>query len=439
MDAEQLGFDEDEEMRSLFEEESPPDDKLEEFGFISDVPQSVLDAYVPEEFPPIAKLEYFSEETFGIVRRMSADEMDLFLENVRKQRQEEQKELSYQKEIPALFYLVRELKLTKKEEMLTQALNLVRKGRGYRTVMVIKKDGKEREINIPVDVLKKVQRKINRHILTGFLRTKNSFGFSGGNIVDAITPHLRAKCILCIDIKDAFPSVKFDDVFDYLTEGRTIAVSGYRYYSYDRVYYDKVHDKGHFSWYAARIIADLITFKDRLPQGAPTSPRMFDLICKDMDGALSKLADKVGGTYTRYADNIFFSINKKLFPGPLRQAILKIIENRQFSPFPKRKHRHPGPYFDWHELKVKEINERSPVRLLGLNIIEGKIHNTRPFKRQLRLSVHHLNWLLDHGMDNTPGLESAWTKLQGQMNFARTDTLPKKLVEEYLRLKEKLQ
>ncbi|MDD2696621.1 MAG: reverse transcriptase family protein [Candidatus Pacebacteria bacterium] len=435
MDARQLSFWEDDGIMFL-DEDFSSDDEPEEFGFFTDVPQSVLDAYVPEDYPPTEELEEFSEEkAFGIIKSMTVEEMDVLLGEIHEKKQQEKRELSYQKEIPSLIHLAKELKLTRKEEMLVEALRLARNGNGYRTITVPKKNGEGREINIPADILKRVQRRINKHLLSYFQHSQNIFGFSGGSIVEAITPHLKAKSILCVDVMDAFPSVKFDDVFDYLIEGRTVVISGYYR---DRHRYGKVHDYGYFSWYVARIIADLTTFKGRLPQGAPTSPRMFDLMCRNMDKALTKLAASTGGTYTRYADNIFFSMDEEEFPRPIRQAILKIIENREFSSYPKHKHRHPGPYFDWHKLKVRRVNDGNTVRLLGLNIIEGKIHNTRDFKRRLRLSIHHLNWLSRRGLEGTEQFKTAWLKLQGQMAFARTDTLPPKLVEAYSELQKRL-
>ena len=45
----------------------------------------------------------------------------------------------------------------------------------------------------------------------------------------------------------------------------------------------------------------------RLPQGAPTSPALTNLICWRLDRRLSGLAAKLGFTYTRYADDMTFS------------------------------------------------------------------------------------------------------------------------------------
>jgi hypothetical protein len=44
-----------------------------------------------------------------------------------------------------------------------------------------------------------------------------------------------------------------------------------------------------------------------LPQGAPTSPAITNLLCRRMDRRLSGASQKLGFTYTRYADDLSFS------------------------------------------------------------------------------------------------------------------------------------
>jgi len=46
-----------------------------------------------------------------------------------------------------------------------------------------------------------------------------------------------------------------------------------------------------------------------LPQGAPTSPALSNLVCSAMDVQLEALAGKVGATYSRYADDLCFSFS----------------------------------------------------------------------------------------------------------------------------------
>jgi len=178
------------------------------------------------------------------------------------------------------------------------------------------------------------------------------------------------------------------------------------------------------SWYAARIVTQLTTCQGKLPQGPPTSPRLFDLIFKRVDKKLLDFAGSTGGNYTRYADNIFFSWKDEKFPGKIKNGVLRRIRRGGFSP---------------HKIETKKLGkEKEAVRMLGLNIAEGKVYNTRYFKRQLRQMIHHINWLLDNEMRDTEKFDSALAKLRGQIGFARIDTLPRKLLDDYLNLQEKI-
>jgi len=69
----------------------------------------------------------------------------------------------------------------------------------------------------------------------------------------------------------------------------------------------------------ATILAQICCHKNSLPQGAPTSPIISNMICSKMDGELQKLARKSKSTYTRYADDITFSTNLQFIPKELGQ------------------------------------------------------------------------------------------------------------------------
>jgi len=51
----------------------------------------------------------------------------------------------------------------------------------------------------------------------------------------------------------------------------------------------------------------ICTSDGRLPQGAPTSPALSNLVCRRLDARLSALAARAQGQYTRYADDLTFS------------------------------------------------------------------------------------------------------------------------------------
>ena len=59
--------------------------------------------------------------------------------------------------------------------------------------------------------------------------------------------------------------------------------------------------------HVAKLLATLCTYKGYLPQGAPTSPRLSNLVNFEMDARLHGLAYRAKAAYTRYADDITFS------------------------------------------------------------------------------------------------------------------------------------
>jgi len=107
------------------------------------------------------------------------------------------------------------------------------------------------------------------------------------------TPHVGRALILKLDLRDFFPSIHYRRVvglfegLGYVPEAAA-ALAGV-------VTYRPKLDDGRMVWPGV------------LPQGAPTSPAITNLLCRRLDARLSALAKKIGGTYTRYADDLTFS------------------------------------------------------------------------------------------------------------------------------------
>lgn len=70
---------------------------------------------------------------------------------------------------------------------------------------------------------------------------------------------------------------------------------------------------------AATVVATICCRDNGLPIGAPTSPVIANMICVSMDGDLQRLARQFGCWYTRYADDLTFSTNRRGFPPALAQ------------------------------------------------------------------------------------------------------------------------
>lgn len=64
----------------------------------------------------------------------------------------------------------------------------------------------------------------------------------------------------------------------------------------------------------ATVLARICCYQNSLPQGAPTSPIVSNMICAKLDSRLHSLANLNKLTYTRYADDITFSTTKRVFP-----------------------------------------------------------------------------------------------------------------------------
>jgi hypothetical protein len=70
--------------------------------------------------------------------------------------------------------------------------------------------------------------------------------------------------------------------------------------------------------------------QSHLPQGAPTSPSLANLTCWSLDVRLTNWAERVGATYSRYADDLVFSGSSSLSVGGLTRAVSAICRDEGF-------------------------------------------------------------------------------------------------------------
>ena len=154
----------------------------------------------------------------------------------------------------------------------------------YRTFYIPKKNNRGlRKINAPNSILLEIQKKIQVEILSKISIHKKALGYvNGKTIKDNAIAHLCNPEILKVDIKDFFPSVNFKRVINvFIKMGYTRDIS--------------------FS------LARLCTLHNCLPQGAPTSPSLSNIILIRMDIRLENASNKLDVIYSRYADDLTFS------------------------------------------------------------------------------------------------------------------------------------
>ena len=179
-------------------------------------------------------------------------------------------------------------------------------------IVIPKKNGGERVIHAPQKELKFLQKKLSNvlwecHLesLESKSKDKNfktpvlSHAFEKGkSIITNSQMHRNKKYILNIDLKNFFDSFNFGRVRGFFIKDRDFAVSPE----------------------IATVIAQIACYQGKLPQGAPSSPIITNLITRILDYRIVKIAKKYRFTYSRYADDMTFSTNRELNSNKLRAS-----------------------------------------------------------------------------------------------------------------------
>ena len=182
----------------------------------------------------------------------------------------------------------------------------------YNSFTIPKKNGGERVIHAPKKDLKFLQKKLSNVLWECYLESieskskdKNfktpvlSHAFEKGkSIITNSQMHRNKKYILNIDLKNFFDSFNFGRVRGFFIKDRDFAVSPE----------------------IATVIAQIACYQGKLPQGAPSSPIITNLITRILDYRIVKIAKKYRFTYSRYADDMTFSTNRELNSNKLRAS-----------------------------------------------------------------------------------------------------------------------
>ncbi|HCL04631.1 MAG TPA: hypothetical protein DHW64_01075 [Chitinophagaceae bacterium] len=201
----------------------------------------------------------------------------------------------------------------------------------YVQFSIKKKNGGLRHIMTPEKKLLYLQKWINKNILqqVSVLDCCTAF-VPGTSLATNAYTHRNAHRILKVDL------TRF---FDTINEKRVFGLFKYLGY-HPNVAYDLAQLTTAFpsyQYWKSQSLKDLrqtvekITFYDAfLPQGAPTSPQLANLIAKPLDSRLLMLSEKFGCRYSRYADDLVFSTNKPEGKLPPLHLVKRIIESEGF-------------------------------------------------------------------------------------------------------------
>lgn len=224
----------------------------------------------------------------------------------------------------------------------------------YKQFQIPKKNGGKREIEQPLPNLLKVQYWILENILQkcsidNLINPSAKAFINDVSLSDNITPHVNQDLVVSVDIKDFFTSISFFKVY-----GLFLDIMGY-------------------NKEVAVLLAKLCTFNDFLPQGAPTSPILSNMVFSRLDESISSYCQHRGYNYTRYADDLTFSgsnIKVKL----LLRYIQGMLGRRGYQ---------------LNEEKTKIMGRASAQYVTGCTV-NHKANVPRKYREKIRQEVYHL-------------------------------------------------
>ncbi len=161
--------------------------------------------------------------------------------------------------------------------------------------------------------------------------------------------HKKRKVVITYDVQNFFHSIKKEVV-------------------------EKLFLELGYSELLANLLSKLLTLRGGLPQGAPTSPYLSNIIMSGFDKAIGEYCKKNNLFYTRYADDLSFSSNIDIEEDHLYDFVntemskLKLTLNKQ-------------------KTHVMKSSQRQIVT--GI-IVNEKIQVPREFKKEIRKDVYFI-------------------------------------------------
>lgn len=250
----------------------------------------------------------------------------------------------------------------------------------YREALIPKGNGEYRKLHVPDEELKALQRRISDVILSHMEISPYGTAYRpGGSPLVNAAPHVGHELLLKLDIRHFFDKITFALVRKF------------------------VFPQDVFSDANAMLLSNLCCYRDRLPQGAPSSPAISNIIMRDFDDTVGRWCNGNGIVYTRYCDDLTFS-------GSFDPAAVKGFVTCEL--------RKMGFYLN--EKKTVCVRDGQRMSVTGI-VVNRKAGVASSYRRQIRQEVYYCEkfGVRDHlkrqGRDET---ESVYlSRLLGRINY----------------------
>lgn len=251
--------------------------------------------------------------------------------------------------------------------------------RFYKEIHLPKKGGGLRVIHAPFGLMKTLQYAVWREILQRESPSPYATAYlPHSQVRENALPHKGKDYLLKMDLADFFGSISYRKVLSTLFPST--------------LFPKKV------GW----ILTNLCCYNGAVPQGAPTSPALSNLVMKQFDKTLGEFCAKRGVTYTRYCDDLTFSANRPLYD--VFQRATELLQSHGFRVNPK---------------KVVFLHKGQHMEVTGLTVNQ-KTTVPKAYKRALRQEVFYA---ATYGLTNskkkqeTQTIHSYYQQLKGKLHY----------------------
>ena len=219
----------------------------------------------------------------------------------------------------------------------------------YYNVLIPKRDGSKRKLSVPDLILKRVQKSIADNILAQYPVSKYAKAYKvGSNVQRNAQPHVGKKKILKLDIEGFFDHILYSQVKN------------------------TVFCEEKFAEPIRVLLTMLCYYKESLPQGAPTSPAITNIILYDFDEAVGSFCNEKKIAYTRYCDDMTFSGD---------------FDEKEVIAFVKGELCKLGLFLKNRKTAVIPASKRQTVT--GI-VVNEKLNITKDYKKKIRQEMHYI-------------------------------------------------
>ena len=249
----------------------------------------------------------------------------------------------------------------------------------YKVFKIKKSNGSFRKIYEPNSTLKYIQRKILKNILENKKVSKYATAYQKGkSLKENAQIHIGKKIILKLDIKNYFDSISF-------------------YSIYNNCFPIEYFPKG-----IGMLLTYLCTYNGYLPQGAPTSAYISNLVMKDFDDELGNWCEINNISYTRYSDDMTFSgdFNPNLIIKKVKTMLFKLG-------------------FELNKKKIHVIKQHQQQKITGI-VVNEKMQVEIKYRKEIRKEIYYIK---KYGLNshlnriNYKNKEKYLNKLYGRILF----------------------